>query len=80
MSTHRPDGVLDAIIDCLVDGPRDHDQIARAVGADGSTVNGFLYRYEDRYFIPSCKPQEGKPVWRLVERVRESRMRKRAGA
>lgn len=77
MTSARDDPTLDAIIDALLDGPKDHDQIVRAiahrVAANGSTVNSYLYTYSGRFFTPDRDPRDGKPVWTLSETVRRAR-------
>ena len=77
MTTAGDDPVLDAIIEALVDGPLDHDQIARRTGFKGSQVNSYLYTFQDRFFTPDRDPREGKPIWTLSETVRRARLKRR---
>ena len=75
------DPFLDAIIDALVDGPKDHNQIVSAMDrklrATGSKVNSYLYTHKDRYFHPDRDPREGIPIWTLSGPVQRKRLKER---
>jgi hypothetical protein len=81
MATDDP--FLDGVIDALVDGPRNHNEIARAMPpeleATGAKVNSYLYTHTGRFFSPDREPSEGIPTWTLSGPLQRKRLQERNG-
>ena len=75
------DPFLDAIIDALVDGPKDHNQIIRAMDpklrATGTQVNSYLYKHKGRFFHPDRDAHDGLTIWTLSGPLQRKRANER---